>query len=141
MDLTIQIDGRVVNIRVAVLIKGAEGYLFEQSPKGYVFLVGGRLKLGESSYDAAVREIGEELGGQVGPLDFRAIIENFYIASDKEVQEICFVYEARETFLGNLPANFVGVSVEKLDQFLIKPAAVVEILRDTDRSKLHLVIR
>lgn len=141
MDLTIPFHDRVVNIRVAVLVKGTGGYLFEQSPKGYIFPAGGRVKLGESSRDAAMREIEEELGKPVGQLDFRAVIENFYSASGKEVQEICFVYEARETFSDNPSSQFVEVPTERLDQFIVKPAAVVEILKDVGRSKSHLVIR
>ncbi|MBU6214917.1 NUDIX domain-containing protein [Patescibacteria group bacterium] len=141
MDLTIPVHDRMLNIRVAVLIKGPEGYIFEKSPKSYIFPVGGRVKLGESSYDAAIREINEELGSQVGRLEFRAVIENFYTASDKEVQEICFMYEASEMFSGDLSSQFVEVHVEKLDQFTIKPTAVVEILKDIDRSKLHIVVR
>jgi 8-oxo-dGTP pyrophosphatase MutT (NUDIX family) len=141
MDLTIPINDHIVNIRVAVLIKGEEGYLFEKHTNGYIFPVGGRVKLGESSHDAAVREIGEELGTQSGPLKFRAVIENFYSAAEKEVQEICFVYEASESFRGNLSPEFVEVSLEKLDQFTIKPIAIVELLKDTDHSVPHLLAR
>jgi len=141
MDLTIEFHDCIVNIRVAILIKGTKGYLFEKHSEEYIFLTGGRVKLGETSYEAAVREVYEELGKSVEQLDFRGVIENFYSSAQKSVQEICFVYETHEPFSGDLPAQWVEVSVENLDQFTVKPTAVIEILKDTSRSIVHFLVR
>ncbi|ULQ59592.1 NUDIX domain-containing protein [Brucepastera parasyntrophica] len=90
-DLSIKIDSVLLNIRVAVLIHTQKGYIFEQCTSGYFFPVGGRVKTGEPTEDAARREVFEELGLTMPQCKLNAVVENFFI-SDSRVpfHELCF---------------------------------------------------
>ena len=60
MDLTLPIEDKILNIRVAVILKTKIGYVLEKSKNGYFFVLGGRIKINESSEQAARREVFEE---------------------------------------------------------------------------------
>lgn len=141
MDLSITVQDTRVNIRVAGLIKTAKGYIFEKSEKGYVFMLGGRVKLGESTHEAIVREIKEEIGMDSGNLTLRSVIENFYTNNNEKVQEICFVYEINEVFTGIVPSEFVEVQIDDFKNYDIKPALIVEILKGERDSFKHIVVK
>jgi 8-oxo-dGTP pyrophosphatase MutT (NUDIX family) len=142
MDLTIKIENAILNIRVAVLIKGSKGYLFEKSKLGHVFCVGGRIKANESSLEAASREVEEELGFKTDKLKLRGMIENFYKNNDgDDVHEICFVYEAEDAFLDVVPPEFVEVSVDDVDSFDVRPKVMIEFIVDEGGDFKHVVGR
>ena len=61
-DLSIIIDGIKFNVRVGLLIKRRSDILIECNPDfDFVVLPGGRVKTLESSEDALIREINEEM--------------------------------------------------------------------------------
>ncbi len=45
MDLSINVEGTTLYIRTAVILKSKDGYILEQSEKGYAFLVGENYRL------------------------------------------------------------------------------------------------
>lgn len=104
-------------------------------------MVGGRIKAGESSIDAAKREIKEEVGTEIDNLTFRASLEQFFGKSDKKVHEICFVYSADLTDGIIIPPEFYLVSKDELDQTNILPKVLKQILflPDTE-SPVHLTL-
>ncbi len=57
--------------------------------------VGGRVEFGESSRQAIVREIREELGGEISGLDLLGVLENLFTFDGEPGHEIIFVYDAR----------------------------------------------
>ena len=118
MDLSIGVGDATLYIRVAVIIKTKGGeYIFEKREDLYLFTVGGKIKINESSVDAAQREIEEELGIQINKLNPRAVIENFYTYNSEKVHEICFVYESIDTYDDVLPSEFVSVADDALDKY------------------------
>jgi len=56
--------------------------------------LGGGIEFGESSHDAAIREIQEELGTQAAQLTLLGVIENRFIFDGKPGHEIVFMYDA-----------------------------------------------
>lgn len=142
MDLTIKTENAILNIRVAVLIKGSNGYLFEKSKLGHVFCVGGRVKVNESSLDAASREVEEELGFKTDKLKLKGMVENFYKNNDEDnVHEICFVYEAEDAFLDVVPPEFVEVSVSDVDSFDVRPKVMTEFIVDESDDFKHVIAK
>jgi len=139
MNLSVIIEKSVLNIRVAVILKNSSGYLFEKSKKGYIYLVGGRIKLGESSQEAALREVMEELNTKVDKIKLRSVIENFFSTENGDVHELCFVYEAENEFAGDLPKGFISVSKDDLESHDIRPSAISDILKDENKSFKHIV--
>ena len=141
-DLAIAVDDTTLNIRVAVIIKTKGGeYIFEKRADLYLFVLGGRIKINESSIDAAQREIEEELGIKINRLNPRAVIENFFINNSEKVHEICFVYESIDTYDDVLPSEFVSIADNALDNYDIRPKAIVDILKDKTQGFRHIVIK
>ena len=141
MDLTIKIEKATLNIRVAVLIKSSNGYLFEKSKNGYIFCVGGRIKINESSLDAASREVEEELNLKTDKLVLKGSVENFYQNSEGNVHEICFVYRAEEVFSDIVPPEFVEVLVSNIGNFDIRPKVMTEFIVNEGSDFNHIVTK
>lgn len=57
--------------------------------------LGGGIDPGETSQDALVREIGEELGQEVTDLRLLGVLENIFIFEERGGHEIVFVYDGR----------------------------------------------
>ena len=57
--------------------------------------LGGAVDHGELAEDAAVREIGEELGADITDVRLLGVLENIYSKDDKDWHEIVFMFEAR----------------------------------------------
>lgn len=132
MDLSINFENTIINIRVAVLLKTKNGFIFEKSKHGYVFATGGRIKLEESSLDTATREVEEDLGLKLEKENLKLIsmVENFFTNSDNDkVHEICFVYNYNKILDATLPKNFVEIKTEEFDNFDIRPNIFKQILK------------
>jgi ADP-ribose pyrophosphatase YjhB (NUDIX family) len=57
--------------------------------------VGGSLRFGETSEQAVIREVHEEIGVEVADLRLLGVLENIFTCEGKDAHEIVFVYEAR----------------------------------------------
>ena len=57
--------------------------------------VGGRVELGETSSEAIVREVREELSADVTDLRLLGVLENIFTFDSADGHEIVFVYDAR----------------------------------------------
>lgn len=80
------------NFRVAILIENNDRFLLATSGE-FWNMVGGRVHLGESSLEAAKRELKEELNIEVDNLNLINISENFFEWMGKKQQELLFVYK------------------------------------------------
>jgi 8-oxo-dGTP pyrophosphatase MutT (NUDIX family) len=141
MDLSIQLENIKLNIRVAVLLRTKKGYLFEQGKNGYLFTLGGRVKAGESSVEAAKREVFEEIGFNIGNINLIALVENFFGQAESSVQEICFVYEHEGNIDIDLPANFLELEKEEMLDKDIRPEIIKKIITDPREKISHYVIK
>lgn len=141
MDLTIQLDNTKFNVRVAVLAKTRKGYVFEKSKDGYSFVIGGRIKIDESSFEAAQREIFEEIGFNIKNAELIAIVENFFNTPDTKVQEICFIYNYKEILEINLPSNFIEIVKEDLANHDIRPEIIKTIIAEQSDGISHYIIK
>ena len=97
-DITVRVDDSVINLRVgAVIIKENKVLMVKNPRDDYYYSVGGRIKMGETSEQAVIREVFEELGVQL-PIDRLGFISENYFYGDmgdntgREIYEICFYY-------------------------------------------------
>ncbi len=97
-DITVRVDESVVNLRVGAVITKDNKVLMVKNPRDdYYYSVGGRIKVGETSEQAIVREVYEELGVKL-PIDRLGFISENYFYGDmgdntrREIYEICFYY-------------------------------------------------
>lgn len=142
MDLSILVGGTILYIRVAGLIKTPRGFLFEKkSDREYVFALGGKVMINETSKEAMKREIMEEIGIEVGDLTLCSVIENLYTKATEKVHEICFVYKINTIFTGVIPDGFVEVPIEDIDKFDVRPSPVVGILKGKENSFKHIILK
>lgn len=137
-DLTLLVDDTVLNIRVAILVETPAGFVFEKHKSGYLFVLGGRVKINETSEEAALREVFEELGLKDLKLDLISIIENFFsVDNGKKYHEINFVYktvidEMPDLSQFSLDSGNIGYSYikkEDFDQYDIRPRAIKELVK------------
>ena len=95
-DLSIIIDGVKFNFRVGLLVKKQKQVLVEcNQDYDFVVLPGGRVKTLESSEDALIREINEEMKIDLTNynLEFIGIDENFFELDNIKYHELYFIYK------------------------------------------------
>ena len=97
MDLSVMIGEYRLNVRVGVIFKYQDKTLIEirKDRVGNSVIPGGRIKIGEKSDDALIREIKEEMGILLdkSKLIYNNTIEEFFTFDNIKNHEIFFVYE------------------------------------------------
>lgn len=146
MDLTIKLNTHTLNIRVVVILETEKGYLLEQNKKvGFYFFTGGRIKVGESSLQAAIRETLEETGLKIDKFEFVSVIENFFesqgLNNEGKFQEICFVYKTDK--IKNVDPEFglKEFTKEEMKNMDIRPEIIKElIVTDKLNTITHFIV-
>ncbi len=95
-DLSIIIDGVKFNFRVGLLVKMKKQVLVEcNQDYDFVVLPSGRVKTLESSEDALIREINEEMKIDLTNynLEFIGADENFFELDNIKYHELYFIYK------------------------------------------------
>ena len=97
-DMTVPIDDSVINLRVgAIITKGSQVLMVKNNRDDWYYSVGGRIQVGETSEQAVLREVEEELGVplEIDRLGF--IHENYFYGTlgdrvERQIYEVCFFY-------------------------------------------------
>ena len=145
-DLSIMVGEYKLNIRVGVIFKYQEKCLIEirKDRIGNSVIPGGRLKIGEHSSDALIREIKEEMGITLekDKLIYNNTIEEFFTFDNTKFHEIFFVYRypVDEKFyqeLINIPDNldnhiteYIFVSPEEFEKVDLLPLKIRDIIKE-----------
>ena len=144
MDLTIDVEGYKLNIRVAgIIIHNNMILLHKNMNKEYYTIIGGRVKIGEDSKKALKRELEEELGKEVCVGEFWGVIENFFIKDNIKYHEIIFIYRAEfknktdrllnYTIKNNENKsylNYYWIDINKLNDYTIVPNAIKKVFEE-----------
>lgn len=152
MDLTVELEDNVLNIRSACIINHCGKILVHKNINHeHYALIGGRVMIGENSKDTIIREIYEELGKEIKITEYISTIENFYIAKGKKYHEIMFIYKAefvdeKDKFITepipsieNKPCMvYEWIDIEKIDEYNIKPIVIKDVLRK-GKFPLHVI--
>ncbi len=94
-DINFSVDNDRFNFRVAIFLKNNNRVLLHKSQQfDFWNLPGGRIKIGESTFEAIKRELKEELDLTIENLKLICVWEDFFSWQDKNVQELLFVYYA-----------------------------------------------
>ena len=95
MDISVELENYKLNVRTCAFIRcKGEILVCEHKNRNYYSLPGGRVKVGEDSKEALLRELKEELNYDLGENDLRItrVIENFFVSKGQNVHEYLFVY-------------------------------------------------
>jgi 8-oxo-dGTP pyrophosphatase MutT (NUDIX family) len=141
MDISVFLNDIKLNIRSAVLIETENGYVFDKdTTEGFYYVVGGRVKINESSEDAAKREIYEELGLTIENIDLKAVVESFFIYDNEKYHEICFYYNYKIIGAINFPENYSVFNINEIKAKDIQPKIIYDIITSKSNSIIHLII-
>ena len=140
-DLKVDIGGARLNIRCGLIMRYGEEVVLEISKVGRNSVIpGGRIQTMESSREAIVREIGEEMGFKPEKWKIRqlSVLENFFTDGGKDFHEIYFLYEyilskkeaeaieALGTNMDNEETYFKLVEAERVEEYNLLPKALYE---------------
>lgn len=93
MDIKIKTESEEFHCRACGIIKQNEKFLVMRVNKtDYYHIPGGHVEIGETSKDAVIREIKEEIGCVVKDATLFAIQENFWLRNGKNCHGIEFYY-------------------------------------------------
>ena len=140
------VDEYKLNIRVGVILKYQGKVLIEirKDRIGNSVIPGGRLKIGERSSDALVREMKEEMGitFDKNKLIYLNTIEEFFVFDNTKFHEIFFVYEypVDENFyheliniednLDNHITEYMFVTPSEFDKVNLLPLEIRDIIKE-----------
>ena len=99
------------------------------------------MKSGESTLEAARREVQEEIGFKMEETKLTAIVENFFGPAHARVHEICFVYRYEATMTIALPNEFIEVSENALTAEDIRPDVIKTIINNAKDTITHIIVK
>lgn len=97
-DMTVRVDDSVINLRVgAIITKGNQVLMVKNTRDDWYYSVGGRIQVGETSEQAIVREVREELGVSLEIERLGFVHENYFYGTlgddvGRQIYELCFFY-------------------------------------------------
>jgi 8-oxo-dGTP pyrophosphatase MutT (NUDIX family) len=115
-DMTVPCEEGFINIRVgAIIMKNGKLLMVgnDVHPE-YLYSVGGRIKFGETSEEAIVREVLEETGVKL-EIDRLGFIHENYFYGDSETNLKKLVYEISYFYYMKVPEDFEPVCMSMTD--------------------------
>lgn len=151
--MTLNTGKGLFNHRVAAVIVQNNKLLAQKNTKtNEYYLVGGRVRFGESTEEALVREIKEELNITVTDYKPLWINECFFVHDGMKFHEICMYYLVEisntgfnnyetvfETKEGNRINTYEWLDIDKLNDFVLYPQFIKDEISNPDKS-LKLII-
>jgi ADP-ribose pyrophosphatase YjhB (NUDIX family) len=150
--ITFQVEGAQFNLRVAGVAVAQGCVLLHQMPgDAFWTLPGGRPEVMERATAALQREMLEETGLDVRVGRALCIAENFFTYKATPFHEILMCFEMSvpsaaeivdqrfDGINGNADLTFWWCPLGALDQVPVRPGCLVDVLRETPGSLVHLV--
>ena len=108
-DLTLPVEGGILNLRVGAIIqKDGKLLMVGNDYHDYYYSVGGRIHFGETAQDAVVREVEEETGVRM-EIDRLGFIEENFFYGDSLHNRGRLIYELSFYFYMKVPEDFEPV--------------------------------
>ena len=109
-DLTMPVDGGLVNLRVGAIIrKNGKLLLVGNDRNDYDYSVGGRIRFGETAEQAILREVEEETGFRL-EIDRLGFVEENYFYGTSPYKKERLVYEISFYYYMKTPEDFEPLS-------------------------------
>lgn len=144
MDITVDVEGQMLNVRTAMCIIHNNKLLTHRNINSNHYAIpGGRIQIGEDSETALKREIKEEMGKEIEIKGYVTTIENFFEMKNKKYHEIEFVYLAEfkneedkkiEDTIKNIEGKdylqYEWVNINEIDNYPILPKTIKQVIKD-----------
>ena len=152
-DLTLPVDGGYLNVRVgAIILKDGRFLMVGNHYHPYDYSVGGRVRFGETTEQAVLREVEEETGCRL-EIDRLGFVEENYFYADVPSKMGKLIYEISFYYYMITPPDFEpvckSVTEDGVQEFLewvapdeprtVYPEFFRTELDITDKSVKHLV--
>ena len=91
-DMTVPCEDGIINLRVgAIIMKNGKILMVGNDRADYLYSVGGRIKFGETSEEAVVREVFEETGVKMEIDRLGFIHENYFLEILHQIWESLYM--------------------------------------------------
>lgn len=147
MDFRTKKDQQIFGVRAtALILKDQKLFLsYREDTKKY-YTIGGAVKVGESTEDAVIREVKEELGIAVAVKQLAFIVENQFTAVDKgEMIDFHYLVEPLEEVPSNMmeedTSPCYGIKVDNLVNINVVPAFLKTALPSWSGTIEHIRIK
>ena len=108
-DMTVPCEEGLINLRVgAIIMKNGKILMVGNDRADYLYSVGGRIKFGETSAEAVIREVYEETGVKLD-VDYLGFIHENYFYGDAESNRGKLIYEVSYFYYMKVPEGFEPV--------------------------------
>ena len=153
-DIQFSTDGGMFNVRVAgICVKENKIILSKMESDDFWVFIGGKVRFGESTDEAILREYREETGAQLHVDRLLSVTENFFSYMDRPWHQYLFYYllrdddESLKLFDGEREISdhhdikYRWFDLSELDNVVIKPDCSAEIVRNMSNDIRHLINR
>ena len=153
MDINVRIDNYILNCRSVGIIRNKNKILFQKKINDkYFALPGGKIKIGEVSSDAIIREIYEELKEKSTIDRMHSVVENFFSFDDNKYHQYIYCYLLNidsnsyiynsDEFIGieDKDIIFKWINIEDIDNEMVKPDYLKDILCDMDNRDIKFIV-
>lgn len=139
------------NFRVAGIFVNDSKILLQKCEKdNYYSLIGGRIKYGETTIEALIREIQEEIGIKVNKKETKLInvSENFFKYNGKKFHELLFIYKINNKQIDQISeiktldkTNVVNkwYDISKLNVMDVRPNIITNLIENN--KIVHCIIK
>ena len=108
-DMTVPCEEGLINLRVgAIIMKNGKILMVGNDRADYLYSVGGRIKFGETSEEAVIREVYEETGVKLD-VDHLGFIHENYFYGDVASNRGKLIYEVSYFYYMKVPEGFEPV--------------------------------
>ena len=152
MDITVDVDGQLLNVRTAMVIIHNNKVLTHRNVNSDHYAIpGGRVQIGEDSAKALKREVMEEMGKEIELIGYVTTIENFFEMKGRKYHEIEFIHLAEfkneedkkiEDTIKNVEGKdylqYEWLDIDKIEEYPIMPKAVKQVIKD-GKFPVHII--
>lgn len=149
-DIGVRFDSGRFRLRgVGVIIKDGKVLMVHDEKRKYYYAIGGAVRVGEKTSDAAIREVFEESGLNVEIDRLILVQENFFEMEDGLHHEVSFYYLMKDIgtqeIRGDRVLDFTDeglewLSISDLSNFRVYPQIYNVILKEIPDEIVHFVV-
>ena len=147
-DISVNVGEHLLNFRVSALFRKGNKILTHHTiGESHYTLPGGRVKEGETTEQALIREMGEEIGKHIKIVKPVSFMENLFIFDDKKYHELLDAYLDEETYNKekmqsiekDKKLEFTWIDINELEKLDFRPNVLIKVIKQNDGKFNHII--